>query len=244
MIPIYICDDDAYIRKAIKDELEKEIMIRGYDMEVVCAEGKPENLLKYICAHKSRGIYFLDVELKGASMDGFLLGQEIRKQDPRGFLIYVTAYEDLAYETFRFKLEALDYIVKGRPSEMFRDIRRSLEVVTERMTGEYGRECEYFTVKFSDTVRHIPVDEIVFFETGNKTHRILLHGLKGRMDFSGSIQNLETKLGEKFMRVHRAYLVNTEQIDHLDVKDHRIVMKNGEICWYSRRIKDTLFNLL
>ncbi len=177
-------------------------------------------------------------------MDGFLLGQEIRKQDPRGFLIYVTAYEDLAYETFRYKLEALDYIVKGRPSEMFRDIRRSLEVVTERMTGEYGRECEYFTVKFSDTVRHIPVDEIVFFETGNKTHRILLHGLKGRMDFSGSIQNLETKLGKKFMRVHRAYLVNTEQIDHLDVKDHRIVMKNGEICWYSRRIKDTLFNLL
>ena len=77
MIPIYICDDDAYIRKAIKEELEKEIMIRGYDMEVVCAEGKPENLLKYICAHKSRGIYFLDVELKGASMDGFLLGQEI-----------------------------------------------------------------------------------------------------------------------------------------------------------------------
>lgn len=64
------------------------------------------------------------------------------------------------------------------------------------------------------------------------------------MDFSGSIQNLETKLGKKFMRVHRAYLVNTEQIDHLDVKDHRIVMKNGEICWYSRRIKDTLFNLL
>ena len=29
MIPIYICDDDAYIRKAIKEELEKEIMIRG-----------------------------------------------------------------------------------------------------------------------------------------------------------------------------------------------------------------------
>lgn len=244
MIPIYICDDEKNIRKAIRDELEKEILIHDYDMQVVCDKEKPEELLHCITGHGNRGIYFLDVDLKGASMNGFLLGQEIRKRDPRGFLIYVTAYDNLAFETFQYKLEALDYIVKNNPAEMFRGIRNSLQIVHERTTGEHGPACEYFTVKFLDTVRHIPVDEIVFFETGHQTHRIVLHGLKERMDFVDSMQNLETQLGEKFIRVHRAYLINTEHIDHLDLKNRQIVMKNGEICLYSRRIKETLLSIL
>lgn len=244
MISIYICDDANNIRKAIRTEVEKEILIHNYDMQVICDKGTPQELLDCIGGHENRGIYFLDVDLKGSPMNGFLLGQEIRKRDPRGFLIYVTAYEDLAFETFRYKLEALDYIVKSNPSEMFGGIRRCLKVVKERITEERGRDCKYFTVKYLDTVRHIPVNDILFFETGDKTHRILLHGMNGRMDFVGSMQNLETQLGDKFMRVHRAYLVNTEQIDHLELKKHQIVMKNGEICLYSRRIKDTLLNIL
>ena len=244
MIPIYICDDDEIIRKAIRKELEKEILIRDYDMQVVCDKGKPEELLHCINKYKSRGIYFLDVDLKGASMNGFLLGQEIRMRDPRGFLIYVTAYEKIAFETFRYKLEALDYIVKSNPSEMFQGIRKSLEVVNERITGEQGQTCEYFTLKFLDTVRHIPLKEILFFETGDKTHRILMHGLKGRMDFVDSMQNLETKLGKKFVRVHRAYLVNTDHIDHLDLKNRQIIMKNGETCLFSRRLRETILSVL
>lgn len=244
MISVYICDDENTIRKAIRTEVEKEILIHNYDMQVVCDKGTPQELLDCIGEHENRGIYFLDVDLKGSSMNGFLLGQEIRKRDPRGFLIYVTAYEDLAFETFRYKLEALDYIVKSKPEEMFCGIRRCLETAKKRIAEEHGCGCEYFTVKYLDTVRHIPVNEILFFETGDKTHRIVLHGLKGRMDFIGTIQNLETQLGNKFMRVHRAYLVNTEQIDHLELKKHQIIMKNGEICLYSRRIKDTLLNIL
>lgn len=243
MISVYICDDENNIRKAIRAEVEKEILIHNYDMQVVCDKGTPQEFLDCIGEHENRGIYFLDVDLKGSSMNGFLLGQEIRKRDPRGFLIYVTAYEDLAFETFRYKLEALDYIVKSNPAEMFGGIRRCLKVVKERITEEHGSDCEYFTVKHLDMVRHIPVNDILFFETGDKTHRILLHGLNGRMEFVGSIQNLEAQLGDKFMRVHRAYLINTEQVDHLDLKNRQIVMKNGEICLYSRRIKDTILNI-
>ena len=97
-------------------------------------------------------------------MDGFGLGQEIRRLDSRGFLIYVTAFQDLAFETFRYHLEALDYIVKGNPRKMQEGIRHCLKVITERMRREEGEEREFFSVKVMDVVRHIPVDEIVFRE--------------------------------------------------------------------------------
>ena len=92
MLPVYICEDDAVLRAAQRGFLERQILIEGLDMEVVLCSGHPEELLQAVEASSGRGIYFLDVELKGESMDGFSLGQEIRKLDSRGFIINVTAF--------------------------------------------------------------------------------------------------------------------------------------------------------
>lgn len=240
MLPVYICEDDAKIRDAQREYLEKQILIEGYDMKIVLCSGHPEEIIRAVKESPGRGIYFLDVELKGEPMDGFGLGQEIRKLDSRGFLIYVTSFQDLAFETFRYHLEALDYIVKGNPRKMQEGIRHCLEVINERMCREKGEERKFFSVKVMDVVKHVPMDEIVFFETAGRTHRIELHAVNDRMDFIGSMQELEENLGEKFLRVHRAYLVNVEQIAELDLKGREIRMKNGEKCMFSRNMKGVL----
>lgn len=242
MLPIYICEDDVKIRATQQELLQKLIMIEGYDMEIVLCSGRPQEVLQAVKESPRRGIYFLDIELKGEPMDGFGLGQEIRKLDSRGFLVYVTAFQDLAFETFRYHLEALDYIVKGNPVKLKAGIRHCLEVITERMQKEKGDEREFFSVKVMDVVKHIPVDEIVFFETAGRTHRIELHALNDRIDFIGSMQELEEKLGEAFLRVHRAYLVNVAQIAEVDLKGREILMKNGEKCMFSRGMKGVLLD--
>ncbi len=244
MLPVYICEDDAVLRAAQRGFLERQILIEGLDMEVVLCSGHPEELLQAVEASSGRGIYFLDVELKGESMDGFSLGQEIRKLDSRGFIIYVTAFADLAFETFRYHLEALDYIVKGDTERMYAGIRHCLKVITERMCEENKQERSFFSVKVMDVVKHIPVDEIMFFETAGRTHRIELHGKNDRIDFIGSIRELEKELGERFLRVHRAYLVNMAQIAQLDLKNREILMQNGERCLFSRKMKDLLLEKL
>ena len=110
------------------------------------------------------------------------------------------------------------------------------------MRKEKGEEREFFSVKVMDVIRHIPVDEIVFFETTGRTHRIELHGQNDRLDFIGSMQELEEKLGGRFLRVHRAYLVNMEQIAELKLKEREILMKNGEKCMFSRGMKGILLD--
>ena len=115
MMPVYICEDEEKIRDAVRSWLEKQILIEGLDMEIALCTGSPEELLHHLSEEPRQGIYFLDVDLKGSFMDGFRLGQEIRKKDARGFLIYVTAFQDLAFETFRYHLEALDYSRARQP---------------------------------------------------------------------------------------------------------------------------------
>ena len=150
----------------------------------------------------------------------------------------------LAFETFRYHLEALDYIVKGDTERMYAGIRHCLKVITERMCEENKQERSFFSVKVMDVVKHIPVDEIMFFETAGRTHRIELHGKNDRIDFIGSIRELEKELGERFLRVHRAYLVNMAQIAQLDLKNREILMQNGERCLFSRKMKDLLLEKL
>lgn len=239
MLPIYICEDDAKIRAAQEEYLKNQIIMEGYDIEIALSTAHPREILDAVAASPRRGIYFLDVELKGEPMDGFGLGQEIRKLDSRGFIIYVTAFRDLAFETFRYHLEALDYIVKEDEKKMQEGIRHSLQVITERMERESGEQREFFTVKILDVIKHIPIDEIMFFEAVGR-HRIELHGERDRIDFIGSVQELEENLGSRFLRVHRAYLVNVEQIEELDLKRREIQMKNGERCLFSRNVKSAL----
>lgn len=237
MLSVFICEDEEPIRVAEREYLEKQILIEEYDMEIVCCTGHPEEVLQKMSGDGRRGIYFLDVELKGASMDGFELGREIRKRDARGFLIYVTAFRDLAFETFRYHLEALDYICKEDRTQMFAGIAGCLRVITERMCEERGHEQKYFTVKMLDVVRHVPVDEILYFETSGRTHRIELHAERERLDFIGSMQGLEQELGQDFLRVHRSCLVNVHQIAGVDLKKKELLLKNKEHCVFSGKMK-------
>jgi two-component system response regulator AgrA len=243
MLPIYICEDEEPIRNAERIWLEKQILIENCDMEIVLCTGSPEELLERLGDERRQGIYFLDVELKGASMDGFRLGQEIRKIDSRGFLIYVTAFRDLAFETFRYHLEALDYICKQDGEQMQAGLSRCLKVVAERVKRDQGEQQEYFTVKTLDVIRHIPLDEILYFATAGRTHRIELHAMQERLDFIGSMQELEERLGERFIRVHRAYLVRGAQIAQVNLKTREVVLKNGERCPFSRNMRQKLETL-
>ena len=93
MIDLYICDDEETARMQIQDDIEKKILIEDYDMKVVCCTGNPRILLEeaHNALHK-RNIYFLDVELKDAEYDGFVLGKEIRRLDPHGTIVFITSY--------------------------------------------------------------------------------------------------------------------------------------------------------
>lgn len=240
MIPIYLCEDNETILTMQKNYLEKLILIENYDMELALCCVHPQEILAAIKTSPKRGIYFLDVELTNEPIDGFMLGQKIRKLDPEGFLIYVTAHKNLAFETFRYHLAAFDYIVKENPQTMLEQMRQNLTLITKQLCGAQSGIQKFFSLKVMDVIKHIPMDEILFFETTGRTHRIELHAACDRMNFIGSLHDLEKQLDERFLRIHRAYLVNTEQISELDLKHRELRMKNGEICLFSKNMKHIL----
>lgn len=231
MIDIYLCDDDAFARCRIQTILEKKILIEEYDMRIVYSADSAGQLLRAL-GDRRQNIYILDVELKDGQWDGFLLGRELRKRDPGGTLIYITSYGDLACRTFQYHLEAFDYIVKT-PKQLEASIHRCLEALQNRLLLERTVPVQVYTIQTGTSLRHIPLDEILFFETAPRPHHVLLHTPDSRLDFLGSLNEIQASLGNRFFRSHRAYLVALDKIRKIDPKHGRLQV-GGRECLLSR----------
>ena len=88
-------------------------------------------------------------------------------------------------------------------------------------------------------MRHIPLGDVLFFETAPSPHHVLLHTASSRMDFLGSLNELEARLGDRFIRTHRAYLVAADKIEAVDLKRNK-VWAGGHVCLLSRAGKAVL----
>lgn len=240
MIQIYICDDEDAVRRSIQEEIQKKILIEEYDMQVVLCTANPKELLQALAGtSQKRNVYFLDVELKDAEYDGFLLGREIRRIDPNGTLCYITSYENLAYRTFQYHLEAFDYIIKS-PQKQAESIRRCLESLYVRLQDETKQDIiSMYSVKIGDSIRHIALQDILCFETSQKAHHVILHTCSSRMDFVGNLNEIGEQLGSAFIRTHRSYLVAADKITEIDLKHGKVKVGNMD-CLVSRKMKSVL----
>lgn len=240
MIDIYICDDEDIVRKQIRDDIEKKILIEAYDMKVVFSGRSPDDLIKAVWQNtQKQNVYFLDVELKDGVYDGFLLGKEIRKLDPHGTLVYITSFCNLAYRTFQYHLEAFDYIVKD-PQNQADSIGKCLESIHTRLQQQTKADLGgIYSVKIGDMVKYVPLKEIVCFETAAKPHHVIMHTCSSRMDFVGNLNEIAAQLGDAFIRTHRSYLVAVDKITEVDLKHH--LLKAGNLkCLISRTMKSEL----
>lgn len=237
MIEIYLCDDEDAVRSQIQTALECKLFEENYDMKVVCSAANAQELLDAV-ENGKRGIYFLDVELKDEKWDGFRLGRELRRRDPHGILVYITSYGDLAWRTFQYHLEAFDYIVKG-PEPIGPSAAKCLDEIHARLLAERQTPTEMFALRTEGQMRYVPLNEILFFETAPAPHHVFLHTYGSRIDFLGSLNELEMLLGDKFIRTHRAYLVAADKIEAVDLKNNKL-WAGGRECLLSRAGKAKL----
>ena len=231
MIQIYLCDDEESVLHQLKTALEWKIFVENYDMEVACAAATARELLD-AARDGSRSVYFLDVDLKDGEWDSFRLGRELRRRDPHGTLVYVTSFGDLAWKTFQYHLEAFDYIVKNA-EQTGPSAAQCLESVHARLLDERHDPAEVFSLRSGDETRHVPLADILFFETAPKAHHVFLHTADSRLDFVGSLNELERELGGRFIRVHRAYLAAADKIEAVDWKGNQVRV-GGRTCLLSR----------
>ena len=208
-------------------------------MQLVLDAGDPYLLLEQVKTSQNTGIYFLDIDLN-SDMNGLKLAQQIRLFDPRGFIIFITAHSELSYMTFQYRVEAMDFVLKDNPAEAKVKIRECLLNAMERYTLQTNKIHKVYTMELGGRKISVDYDEIFFFETSRNIHKVILHAKDRQIEFSGAIKELTNILDDNFVRCHRSFLVNKNNIKEVDAKNRIIYFNNGETCLMSTRMMKEL----
>jgi DNA-binding LytR/AlgR family response regulator len=228
-----IADDEPLLRAMLRTRLARlwpELEVRhemadGRDVDRVIDEHAPD-------------LFFLDIHMPG--VNGL---EAARAIGSRAHVVFVTAFDQHAVEAF--ERGAVDYVLKPfnderlaltveRLKERLARPPVSIDSLVEQLAGRLGSRpadrLRWIKASVGASVRLIPVEEILFFQSDEKYTRVVTCDSEAliRKPIKELLEELDP---DKFWQVHRATIVNVDHIasvrrglkDQAEIalKDHR-----------------------
>ncbi len=218
-----VVDDEPLARKGLKEYIA--------DIDFLYCIGEYDTALK-AADQISRGevqLLFLDIQMP--KITGLEFFKTLQHPPP---VIFTTAYPQYALEGF--EVNALDYLVKPISFErFFKAVLKAKEFYEVRETNhQEANNTDYFFIKVDNKLEKIMFADVLFAEASQ--NYVLIHTtLKKYMTYLTFKSVDEYLPANKFLKVHKSYIVAASRIDTIEGNDIRIGQHHIPI---SRNLKD------
>lgn len=158
-------------------------------------------------------IVFTDIQMPG------LNGIEFTRSVVKGpVVIFTTAFEKYAIEGF--KLDVADYLLKPFTyNEFLAAVRKAERMIksVRKLADEVLSNNEFLFLKSDYKIKRINFLNIIYIEGLKEYVRVYTTDSDKPVMSLSSLKILEKRLpADKFMRVHRSFIVNLEKIDTIE----------------------------
>lgn len=157
---------------------------------------------------------FLDIAMPG--LDGMQLARNLSAMGVAPMVVFVTAHRDHALSAF--EVDAVDYLTKPVRQER---LDATLARVMQRRDAVKGLvpvpSSESVLVQDRSAMVRIPVHDIVYFKAEQK--QVLIKTAHQQWTTDESLTELEQRLGDRFIRVHRNALVACQAMRQLALRE-------------------------
>lgn len=233
MSKVIIIDDEPLARSIVKEYLQD---FPDLELAQECNDGFEG--VKAIQQHQP-DLIFLDIQMP--KINGFEM-LELIEQPPA--VIFTTAFDEYAIKAF--ESHAIDYLLKPFSQERFeKAILKWKEQTgnTQKNTADLletaaqsPTQNNRVVVKNGSKIKIIPATEIFYMEAADDYVKI--HTKEGAFLKNKTMTHLEKTLDQQqFVRCHRSYMVNIQQITRIDVYDkenHIAILRSGATVPVSR----------
>lgn len=181
-------------------------------------------------------LVILDIQMP--KINGF---EMLELLDHQPVIIFSTAYNEYAIRAF--ELNAVDYLLKPYSKE--RLLQAVDKAVIRLKSNEYSEEeipklmahinevsdayLQRIVVKTGPKIEVIPVNEIQYLEANDDY--VNIHTMGGKFLKQRTMKYYEQRLApKKFVRIHRSYIVNIEEIAKLELMEkdaYIVILKDG-----------------
>lgn len=201
MIKIAIVEDEAEAARLLCDCLQRYQEETGIEMDSTVFSNAPDFLQKY---RPEFDLVFMDVDMP--DMNGIDASRKLREMDDRVVLIFVSNLSQ--YAIYGYEVVALDYILKPVNYYALKlRLRKALRAVQNRAPVLLVLPC-------NGGSRYLKSTDILYVEV--QGHKLIYHIVTGeQLRTSGTLKQVETKLGPGFFRCNYCYLVNFSHVNQV-----------------------------
>ena len=155
-----------------------------------------------ILQHQRFDVALLDIHMPGA--DGLTLAQNLRSLAQPPALIFVTAHAEHAVQAF--ELEATDYLTKPVRLERLQSaLQKAARYLQSRGSGPAAEPEEVLIIQDRNRTERVPLTDVVYFKAELKY--ITVRTATREFILDGSLNELEEKYADRFLRIHRNALI-------------------------------------
>jgi DNA-binding LytR/AlgR family response regulator len=204
-----IVDDEPLAQRVIESHIEK---LEDLELVAKCSNAlEAMNLIK----KEKVDLLFLDIQMPELSGVEFL-----KSLNNPPAVIFTTAYRNYAIDAF--ELDVLDYLLKPVTFERFiKSVNKYYEKVNNNAPkvfesqGDQGDDMSFIYVRQKKTMIKVLLTDILYIESLKDYIRIFLEP-GGSLMTKQKISTMIDLLPEnKFIRVHKSFIVNIEKIKTL-----------------------------
>jgi len=174
-------------------------------------------------------VVFMDIDMP--QLSGIQLTEQLKADGVKTKVIYATAYDTFAIKAF--DQSALDYLLKPYDADrIYAALLKFKHLVSATSIEKQNNDTkpiERLSVWIGEKMILIHIDEIVLCAIEN--NRTTIRTEKAIYETNDSLASLESKLPqEKFIRTHRAYIVNLRKIREISPYFNNTLVLKLEGC--------------
>lgn len=204
-IKVAICDDEIILLPQLASVIRDLLRKQEFEADAFTFSSAAD-LLKSLYQRDAYDIFFLDIDMP--EQNGIALAEKIRIQNSGALIVYISAREDLVYETF--STQPVAFVRKSHFTEDIRNAAATLSRFLEKPKDT--------VIPFTDELGHtlsLNLSRILYVEAKEKYQDIV--SIDGSQMIRCSISQLEQALSPfHFFRIHRSFLVNFHYIYRID----------------------------
>lgn len=229
MLNFVLCDDNLSFLNSLEKTLNKLIAKNDFNARIGFKSTKISDVLDYMKENET-DVLFLDIQLK-SDINGLDIAEKIRNTNKDIYFIFTTGH--LEYAFLAFQVKAFDYLPKPITAErlektltrLFDDIDYSNNNFIQLNSKTYINQNDIYYIK-RDGMKLV-------FKTNSDTYETY-----------SSFNKLSSKLPNNFVRCHKSYIANVNNIRHIETNTSTLFFADSAKCYIGPKYKNNFMEVI
>ena len=228
MLNFVLCDDNLVIVNKLKEMLEFLFVKHDIEAKITFTSDNSIDVLDFI-ENNHVDVIILDINLN-SDISGLELAKRIRKNNKGVYIIFSTGH--LEYSLVAYSVKTFDYLPKPITIER-------LEVTIMRLLEDVKFSNKRFIYINNRTI--INYSEINYIKKDGM--KLVFCTDSHIYETYNSFSKIQSILPDNFIRCHKSYIANTDNILNISANKNRILFKNDLSCEIGPKYKNNLMEV-